>query len=73
MTHNLHVVRNGKIWAVKEEGHPQPLSKHQTQAMAIKSGTNIAQSNKVEILIHGLDGRIRERNSFGNDPFPPKG
>jgi hypothetical protein len=24
-------------------------------------------------LIHGEDGRIRERNSYGNDPYPPKG
>jgi hypothetical protein len=24
-------------------------------------------------LIHGENGRIRERNSYGNDPHPPKG
>ncbi|EGD1666955.1 DUF2188 domain-containing protein, partial [Escherichia coli] len=23
--------------------------------------------------IHGRDGQIRERDSYGNDPFPPKG
>lgn len=26
-----------------------------------------------EVLIHGENGRIRERNSYGNDPHPPKG
>jgi hypothetical protein len=25
------------------------------------------------LYIHGQDGRIRERNSYGNDPYPPKG
>jgi hypothetical protein len=24
-------------------------------------------------LIHGRDGRIREKDSFGHDPYPPKG
>jgi hypothetical protein len=25
-----------------------------------------------ELLIHGQNGQIRERNSYGNDPHPPK-
>ncbi|MBY0544383.1 MAG: DUF2188 domain-containing protein, partial [Gammaproteobacteria bacterium] len=28
---------------------------------------------KVEHFIHGKDGKIQERNSYGNDPFPPRG
>jgi hypothetical protein len=24
-------------------------------------------------LIHGRNGQIRQRNSHGHDPFPPKG
>ncbi|MDE0092409.1 MAG: DUF2188 domain-containing protein, partial [Oligoflexia bacterium] len=26
-----------------------------------------------ELSIHGRNGRIREKNSYGSDPFPPKG
>ncbi|WP_299755412.1 DUF2188 domain-containing protein [uncultured Boseongicola sp.] len=26
-----------------------------------------------EMLVHGEDGRIRERNTFGKDPHPRKG
>lgn len=26
-----------------------------------------------ELFIHGRNGRIRERDSYGNDQFPPKG
>ncbi len=73
MTRNLHVVQNGSGWAVKAEKNAQPLSKHYTQANAITKATELARVNNVELLIHGRDGRIRERNSFGNDPFPPRG
>jgi hypothetical protein len=40
----------------------------ETQEEAIKAGRERAQRDKVELLIHGRDGQIRERNSFGNDP-----
>ena len=30
-------------------------------------------NNRSEMLIHRPDGRIRGRNSYGNDPHPPKG
>ena len=73
MTRNLHVVQNRNGWAVKAEKIAQPLSKHYTQANAIAKATELARANNVELLIHGRDGRIRERNSFGNDPFPPRG
>jgi hypothetical protein len=33
----------------------------------------MARNSRVEHLIHGTDGQIRERNSYGNDPNPPKG
>ena len=26
-----------------------------------------------EVFIHGRDGKIRERNTYGHDPFPPQG
>ena len=36
-------------------------------------GTEAAKKSKSELFVHGRDGRIRERNSYGNDPYPPKG
>jgi hypothetical protein len=46
---------------------------HQTQAEAISQARGIAQNQQSELLIHGRNGQIRERDSFGNDPYPPKG
>lgn len=40
---------------------------------AQQAGRDAARRDPVEHLIHNRDGRIGERNSYGNDPFPPKG
>ncbi len=44
-----------------------------TQGEAIADARQKAEKQKTELYIHGRDGRIRERSSFGKDPFPPKG
>lgn len=73
MGKNQHVVPHGGNWAVKGEGNEKVTSTHSTQREAIEQARNIAQNQKAELFIHGENGKIRERNSYGNDPFPPKG
>lgn len=68
-----HVVPNAGKWSVKKAGSARATSTHGTQAEAISAATRIAQNQKTELYVHGRDGRIRERNSYGNDPHPPKG
>lgn len=69
-----HVIQNPSGgWAVRKAGAAKATSTHHTQADAIKAATRIAQNQKTELYIHGRDGRIRERTSYGNDPYPPKG
>jgi hypothetical protein len=46
---------------------------HATQQEAIDAATALARKQRTELYIHGRDGRIRERNSYGNDRHPPKG
>ncbi|MCR6658625.1 MAG: DUF2188 domain-containing protein [Asticcacaulis sp.] len=60
-------------WSVKKSGAMRATVIYQTQAEAIAAATKIAQNQKTELYIHGRDGRIRERNSYGTDPHPPKG
>lgn len=55
------------------EGNSRDTSHHPTQADAIKAGREIAQNQGSELFIHRPDGRIRDRNSYGNNPFPPEG
>ena len=70
---NQHVVPHPQGWAVKSEGSSKPSSVHSTQAEAITQGRKIAKNQSSELLIHGRDGRIRARDSHGNDPHPPRG
>lgn len=73
MGKNQHVVPHEDGWAVKGEGNSKATSVHSTQSAAIDSAKDIAKNQESEMLIHGQNGQIRERNSYGNDPYPPKG
>jgi len=70
---NQHVVPRANEWAVRDAGNSRDTSHHSTQAEAERAARGIAINQKSEVLIHGENGRIRERNSYGNDSFPPKG
>ena len=70
---NQHVVPHPDGWAVKPEGGQRSSSVHGTQRQAIDRAREIAENQGTELFIHGRDGRIRERDSHGPDPFPPRG
>ena len=70
---NQHVVPHENKWAVKGEGNQRATSVHDTQAEATARAREIAKAQKSELLVHGRDGEIRSRDSYGHDPFPPKG
>ena len=66
-------VNGGDQWGVRGEGNDRLTSVHDTQQQAIDRARDIAISQQSEMFIQGRDGQIRERNSYGQDPFPPKG
>lgn len=71
---NQHVVpRDDGTWAVRGAGNSRDTSRHDTQAEAATAARRIAQNQGSELLIHGRNGQIRERDSHGNDPYPPTG
>ncbi|MDM8181016.1 MAG: DUF2188 domain-containing protein [Marinobacter salarius] len=59
-------------WATKREGNERASSVHRTQAEALRRGRDMAKQDQVELVTHGKDGRIRDSDSYGNDPNPPK-
>ncbi len=73
MGKNQHIVKHPEGWAVKGAGNEKATIVTSTQAEAIKIGREIAINQQSELIIHGIDGKIREKNSYGNDYFPPKG
>ncbi|GAB7542389.1 DUF2188 domain-containing protein [Cupriavidus sp. 8B] len=66
--HNIHVLPHGTGWDVIQEGARYANSHHASQEEAVEAGIRDAQREQVELLIHGLDGQIRARNSFAHDP-----
>ena len=73
MGKNQHVVPHNGKWGVRGEGNKKLTSIYDTQKEAINDARGIARNQNSELFIHGRNGQIRERDSYGNDPFPPKG
>lgn len=70
---NQHVVPHEDGWAVKGASSERATAVFPTQREAIERARQIARNQETELLIHGRNGRIREKDSHGNDPFPPRG
>jgi Uncharacterized protein conserved in bacteria (DUF2188) len=68
-----HVVPSGTKWSVRRTGATRASGVFATQNEAIERARDSARKQGTELYIHGKDGRIRERNSYGKDPHPPKG
>jgi hypothetical protein len=69
---NVWVTGKDGQFRVTSEGADRAASVHRTQRDAIEAGREIAQSRRAELFIHGENGRIRDRETYGNDPCPPK-
>lgn len=60
-------------WQVKGAGNSRATVRTETQKEAIDIARDIARNQESELFIYGENGRIRERDSHGHDPYPPKG
>lgn len=73
MGKNQHVVPHNGSWAVRGAGNEKVTRTAATQSEAIQIAKEIAINQSSEMFIHRPNGQIRERNTYGNDPFPPEG
>ena len=73
MGKNQHVVPHNDAWGVKGAGNTRITKTADTQKQAIDIAKEIAKNQKSEVVIHRPNGQIRDKNSYGNDPFPPEG
>ncbi len=69
---DIHVVPHQEGWATKKEGTGRVGSVADTQKEAIERARTQAQREKVEVVIHKKDGSIRDSDSYGRDPNPPR-
>ncbi|WP_416046972.1 DUF2188 domain-containing protein [Cupriavidus basilensis] len=69
MKGDIHVMPAiGRRWAVDVESTEQSVVFYDTQQDAIAAGREKASRHHVELLIHGLDGRVRERSTYRRNP-----
>jgi hypothetical protein len=59
---------DGQWWNRVEGQGDDRQGPYGTKDAAVEDGRDMARKLKVEHIIRGLDGRIHERNSYGNDP-----
>ena len=73
MAKTRHVLPNPKGgWSVRQSGASRASRVFGTQADAMKFGRAIAKQEGAELYVHRRDGTIRQKDSYGSDPFPPK-
>ncbi|MFL5540307.1 MAG: DUF2188 domain-containing protein [Longimicrobiaceae bacterium] len=72
MARNQHVVPRGGRWAVRGAGNRKNTRLFDRQVDAIAHGRKLARSGRGELVIHGADGRIRAKSSYGRGPVPPR-
>jgi hypothetical protein len=44
----------------------------ENKAAAVQYAREVAKKGHGELYVHGKDGTIKERRSYGKDPFPPR-
>lgn len=69
---HLWVVPHGDRWAYRREGSDRVSDTFRTQARAEAAAKRVARAEKGEVFTQGRDGHIRDRDSYGGDPFPPR-
>jgi hypothetical protein len=71
---NQHVMPHPKGgWQVKGSCNSRATVRTSTQKEAASIARKIAINQQSERLIHRTTGEIRQKDSYGNDPYPPKG
>ena len=66
-SHDVHVTAglDRAAWTVTQGG--RTLSNHRTQRNAVSAGTRRARRDHVDLVTHGRNGRIRSKESYGNE------
>ena len=63
--------RNGK-WAVRGEGNSEDTKLFDNKSDAVEYGKKISKKQQSEFNVQKKNGQIQSKDSFGNDPIPPR-
>ena len=66
-THDVHVVPNTSLGGWKLTGRGRQLRQCETQHEALFFARRLARRFRVDLVTHRRDGRIRSKDSYGNE------
>jgi len=71
---NIHTTYDSKtgLWKTVLEKQKKPLALSKTKEAAQEKSIREAKKRKVEHVIHKRDGKINDKDSYGDDKCPPK-
>ena len=73
MAKTQHVVPNPTSgWDVKKGGSSKATKHFDTKQPAVDYARDLAKKQEAELVIHNKDGKISQKDSYGNDPCPPR-
>ena len=72
MGKNQWVSPNGGNWSVHGEGNGRATKVFDNKCDAVEYAKGIAKNQKSELFIQGRNGRFQSKDSYGNDPCPPR-
>ncbi len=67
-----YVVPTDDGWGVRGENNEKLTKKFDKKSDAVDYAKDIAKNQKPELTILKKDGKIQNKNSYGNDPNLPK-
>jgi hypothetical protein len=67
-----HVIaKTDSGWSVRKTGAGRAVKHFENKEEAVEYGKELSRSQGTELFVHGRNGRIQEKNSYGRDPYPP--
>lgn len=68
----IHIVPCDEGWGIRKAESEKLTKILPTKKEAEEFGHQMAINQKTELIIHGKDGKIQDKDSYGKDPYPPK-
>ena len=68
----IETYNEGGDWKSRRQGRDRAFSVGGTKAEQTSLGRDTAKRDGVEHTIKNMDGTISQKNSYGNNPHPPK-
>ncbi len=73
MSKSQHVMPSGGKWTLREAGSSRASQFFSSREEAVDAAQKIAKQHGTVLYIHGTNGLIRERRSYGSEPSVVKG